>query len=230
MRNFSKLYFCLSFIFIYGCQQRADKSNQQQKPVRVSPIQRDSVQTTIEDSLEFDSQASDSLRAGSNKTIEILSPESDQKERPAQEIPIMLSGTEFQDTPLQTIDLERDSLVREKVSLSVLTSPLNARSKEEKILVRMYNYSLDTLMIGIHYAVDFQEKGKWIKVAPPDNVGFVDVGYVIHPFMARDFSVALFPDRYIYPPGKYRVMKRYHILDDVSPRKGYEIFAEFEIK
>lgn len=205
----------LLLIFIYGCPQTADSSNDRQESVPVSPIQAGYSQT--EDTVTVDSMA-DTL------------PQKAELKAPNKDIPMLISTNVMQDTLLKTVVLEKDSLMQNKVTLSVLAMALKAPGIEEKISVRMYNYSSDTLLTGLNYSVEFLDNGKWIQVSPPKNVGWVDIGYILNPFIARDFPILLFPNRHSYRRGKYRVSKGYHILQGSGSYRKMEVSAEFEMK
>lgn len=226
MEKFVRLYICLCFIFIYGCDQRHEKSGQKQDPVQADSVTKGD--TITGNGSVLDSRAGDSQGPADDKIRQLSTQDSDRDGKKAKEIPIMLSGKEIQETPLQIIDLERGN--KENVSLSILNAAELSSPVKDKLMVRLSNFSSDTLITGIHYEVLFNENGKWIVVAPPKNVGFVDVGYSITPFSARDFMVPLFPDRVTYMPGKYRVIKKYLILNEAVPRKECEIFADFRIE
>ncbi|TJZ61543.1 hypothetical protein FAZ15_10165 [Sphingobacterium olei] len=217
MENPSKLILCLLIILIYGCQQRSDTGKVSEKSVPISLIQTDSSvkKTAADDSPGMIARADESNTKDSSK----INP-----------LPMFISGKRFQDLSLPSIDLKADSSTEARVSLSVLGASMIASEIKDTLRVRMYNYTSDTLTTGLHYTVEFQDQGKWNKVSPPENVGFEDLGYGILPFTARDFLVALFPDRHNYRSGKYRVLKRYHLRDYSRSKRKYEIFVEFEIE
>ncbi|MCT1525038.1 immunoglobulin-like domain-containing protein [Sphingobacterium hotanense] len=222
-KRYPSLYLLL--IFICGCQQTADSSNDQQESVPVSPIQTDKPQT--EDAVIADSVVYAPMRKVRDKTFDTLSQRTEQKAKHVDDIPMLISAKELQDTLLKTVVLEKDT---DRVTLSVLTSAGKAPDVEDKIFVTIYNYSSDTLLTGLNYSVEFLDKGKWIQVSPPKNVGWEDIGYILNPFIARDFPILLFPDRHSYRPGKYRVSKGYHILQHLGQKLKKEVSAEFEIE
>lgn len=215
----------LFLIFVYGCQQTADRSNDRMESVPVSPIQTERSKT--EDTVAVDSMVHGPDR---NKMRDTLPQRAEPKAKQNEDIPMLISTDVMQDTLLKTAVLEKDSLMRGKVTLSVLTMAGKAPAVEEKISVRMYNYSSDTLLTGLNYSVEFLDNGKWTKVSPPKNVGWVDIGYILNPFIARDFPILLFPDRHTYRPGKYRVSKGYRILQHSGRNREKEVSAEFEME
>ena len=229
-KRYESLYLLLFFIF--GCGQTADRSNYRQDTVPVSPIQAEDFHT--EETVAVDSMPDDNRPHGENlptedKTVKTLAQKAEPK-APNEDIPMLISTNVMQDTLLKTVVLEKDSLMQEKVTLSVLTMAGKAPGVEEKISVRMYNYSSDTLLTGLNYSVEFLDNGKWIQVSPPKNVGWVDIGYILNPFIARDFPILLFPARHSYRPGKYRVSKGYRILQGSGPYQKMEVSAEFEME
>lgn len=222
-KHYLALYLLLAFI--YGCQQTADSSKDQQESVPVPPIQTEHTKT--EDTVTIDSMVHSPVR---DKMVDTLPQKPEQKTKHAGDIPMFISARELQDTLLKTIVLDRDSLRRERVTLSVLTSAGKAPKVEEKLFVRMYNYSSDTLLTGLNYSVEFLDNGKWIQVSPPKNVGQEDIGYMLNPFIARDFPILLFSDRHTYRPGKYRVSKEYRIFHHPAPRPKMEVSTGFNIE
>lgn len=223
-KRYPSLYLLL--IFICGCQQTADSSKDRQESVPVSPIQTEHPHT--EDTVTVDTMVHD--RKIPEKMVDTLSQRAEQTAKHAGDIPMFISARELQDTLLKTIVLDRDSLSRERVNLSVLTSAGMAPKVEEKIFVRMYNYSSDTLLTGLNYKVEFLDNGKWVMVSPPKNVGQEDIGYMLNPFIARDFPILLFSDQHTYRPGKYRVSKEYRIFRHPAPRPKMEVSTGFEIE
>lgn len=213
----------LLLIFIHGCQQTAERSKDRQESVPVSPIQ-------TEDTGTVDSMFHAAERNVRNKVVEALPQKAEPKAPQNEDIPMLISTNIMQDTLLKTVVLEKDSLMLGKVTLSVLSLAGKAPGLEEKIFVRMYNYSSDTLLTGLNYSVEFLDNGKWIQVSPPKNVGWVDMGYILNPFIARDFPILLFPRRHIYRPGKFRVSKGYFIRQGSWPFREKEVSAEFEIE
>ncbi len=229
-KRYLNLYLLL--FFIYGCGQTVDRSNHQQDTVPNSSIQAEDFQT--EETAAVDSMSDDDRPHGQNlptedKMAKTLAQKAEPK-APNEDIPMLISTNVMQDTLLKTVVLEKDSLMREKVTLSVLTMVGKATGVQERISVRMYNYSSDTLLTGLNYSVEFLDNGKWIMVSPPKNVGWVDIGYILNPFIARDFPILLFPDRHIYRRGKYRVSKGYFIREGSWPFREKEVSAEFEIE
>lgn len=229
-KRYAGLYLLL--LFIYGCGQTVDRSNHQQDTVPNPPIQTERSKT--EDTMAVDSMPDDNRLHDQNlptedKTAKTLAQKAEPKASQKEDIPMLISTDVMQDTLLKTVVLEEDSLMQEKVTLSVLTLAGKAAGVEEKISVRMYNYSLDTLLTGLNYSVEFLDNGKWIQVSPPKNVGWVDIGYILNPFIARDFPILLFPRRHTYRPGKYRVSKGYFIHQGSWPFLKKEVSAEFEI-
>lgn len=218
----------LLLIFIHGCQQTADSSKDRQESVPVSTIQTEHPHT--EDTVTVNTMVHDQNRKIPEKMADTLSQRAEQTAKHAGDIPMFISARELQDTLLKTIVLDRDSLSRERVTLSVLTSAGKAPKVEEKIFVRMYNYSSDTLLTGLNYSVEFLDNGKWVMVSPPKNVGQEDIGYMLNPFIARDFPILLFSDRHTYRPGKYRVSKEYRIFRHPAPRPKMEVSTGFEIE
>lgn len=225
-KRYPALYLCL--FLIYGCGQTVDRSNNRMESVPVSPIQTDKPQT--EDSVIADSVVYAPKQKVRDKTVDTLSQKTEQKAEHVDDIPMLISAKELRDTLLKTVVLEKDSLMQEKVTLSVLTSAGKAPWVEDRIFVRMYNYSSDTLLTGLSYKVEFFDNGKWIMVSPPKNVGWEDIGYILYPFIARDFPVLLFPDRHTYRPGTYRIVKSPSARNRSGPYRKMEVSAEFEIE
>lgn len=218
----------LLLIFIHGCNQTTDSSKNREESIPVSPIQTEHPHT--EDTVTVNTMVHDQNGKIPEKMDDTLPQKAEPKAPQNEDIPMLISTNVMQDTLLKTVVLEKDSLKQEKVTLSVLTLAGKAPGLEEKISVRMYNYSSDTLLTGLNYSVEFLDNGKWIQVSPQKNVGWVDIGYILNPFIARDFPILLFSDRHTYRPGKYRVSKEYRIFRHPAPRPKMEVSTGFEIE
>lgn len=230
-KRYLSLY--LFLFFIYGCGQTVDRSSEPQDTVPVSPIPAEDFhteETTTLDSMPDDNRPHAQNLPPQDKTAKTLAQKAEPQASQKEDIPMLISTNVMQDTLLKTVVLEKDSLMQEKVALSVLTSAGKAPDVEERISVRMCNYSSDTLLTGLNYSVEFLDNGKWIQVSPPKNVGWVNIGYILNPFIARDFPILLFPDRHSYRPGKYRVSKGYSIRQGSGPYRQMEVSADFEME
>ena len=215
----------LLFVFIYGCQQTSDRSLDQQESVPTSPIQTQ--QPQIEDTATVDSMVHAPAR---NNRRDTLHQKAELKAPQNENIPMLISTDVMKDTLLKTVVLEKDSLIQDKVTLLILTLAGKAPGVEETIFVRMYNYSSDTLLTGLNYSVEFLDNGKWVMVSPPKNVGWVDMGYILNPFIAQDFPILLFPDRHTYRAGRYRVNKGYFTRQGLWPYRKKQVSTEFEFE
>lgn len=231
--KYIKIGLSLWVLFIYGCQWTANSDNTPQESVQVTPIPSDSTERAA--SRTADDARTDSADVGQegfvgDEKADIPEERGVQKTDERKDITIFIPVSQFQDSSLKTFALKADSLTEEKVYLSVLTSAERVPLMEDKIIVRIYNYSADTLMGGNHYKLEYWDNGKWVKVGPPKNAGFEDLGYPINAFEAREFIVPLFPDRHVYRPGRYRVTKPVNIIGKPWPKGENEISAEFDIR
>lgn len=84
-----------------------------------------------------------------------------------------------------------------------------------KIKLIMHNKSQNAIMTGEYYSIERYNGDYWEII--PFSLAFIDLGYNIPIGISRNFEINLHSNLYDYQPGKYRVIKEFHIDNAITP-------------
>lgn len=136
------------------------------------------------------------------------------------------------DAPILTKKSIKTSHADTTVKLLAVEQQLIYNSIPDTLRLRLFNYSTDVIMTGLHHELQYWKEGEWEKIKYPQDFVLVyeDIGYRLLPKESTDYIVQLYTDLYSFDKGKYRIQK-YYIKDKQAPKKvTHYIYAEFEIK
>ncbi len=114
-----------------------------------------------------------------------------------------------------------------KVELELPTSTFTTVPGKIKLI--MHNKSQNAIMTGEYYSIERYNGDYWEII--PFSLAFIDLGYGIPIGISRDFEINLHSNLYDYQPGKYRIIKDFHIESGTKPvNNHFYVSAEFYVQ
>jgi len=141
--------------------------------------------------------------------------------------PISNSGNAKKDNKRSVADSTvQNNLPKETEMKIAMTSEKSAYpASTEKLIITITNNTSTEYYTGEDCSIEFFNGSAWKKI--PLEFAYNDIGIILFPHKAREFSVYLYPEKYNYAPGKYRVHKT--IRPALTADEKYDITCEFYI-
>ena len=74
-----------------------------------------------------------------------------------------------------------------------------------------------------YYDIEILNGSEWKRI--PLELAFIDIAYSLEAGASHEFEIALYPDKYNYKPGKYRIRK--NVMTELE---NFELAGEFVLK
>ena len=138
--------------------------------------------------------------------------------------PISNSGNTKKDNKRSVADSTVQSNLPKETEMKItMTSEKSTYpASTEKVGITITNNTSVEYYTGGDYSIEFFNGSAWKKI--PVDFFYHDVKITLFPHDAREFSVYLYPEKYNYALGKYRVLKTIWSADE-----KYDITCEFHI-
>ena len=93
-------------------------------------------------------------------------------------------------------------------TIEMTAANLSAAPGGTEIIYQIINPTDSLLEYGAYYNIDYLDSEEWIPMPVNEAAAFIDIMYMLQPKDSSQlYTVTLYPERFDYPAGKYRIRK-----------------------
>ncbi len=101
--------------------------------------------------------------------------------------------------------------------IDMMITPQIVKPGTRTLKLTLTNTTQESIEFGASYSIERLNNGRWAEVFDPGQIAVISIMYSLAPGESGKYDIALYPDRFSYPPGTYQVKKNILVNGENHP-------------